>query len=97
MERRFAVAEPEQLRELGTMAKAGSVSSVAAVWRAARVRGGGKCAWDGRVTVEFRSGRTRKTAAVVRLTSAGERDVVAWLKYSLALSWCRENLWEEEP
>lgn len=94
MERRFAVEEPEQLREMAPLVKEGYVQNVATVWNAERRRRGGKCAWDGQIVATFKTSGKLRSAVSMRVSSRGEEVAFAQLKYAPALAWCKEHLEE---
>lgn len=94
MAKLFIVDSPERLRELAQFIKAGSISSVAAVWSAARRKQGGSCSWDGRIMVSFYTSGKSRNAVVFRIPAAEETEEMATLKYTPALAWCYEHLQE---
>lgn len=96
MTKLFLIDSPERLRQMSTLVKRGSISSVATVWSAARRRQGGTCAWDGKIMVSFYTSNQSRRAILFRVSAAEETEEFASLKYAPALAWCREHLQQIE-
>jgi|GEM_PF-2371063 len=88
----YLITSPEELNELGTLAKdAERLKQIRSVWSIAR-RKKGKSPWDHAIFAEFYSyGSTRK-ASIIRISTNKDKVLVADLKYNPALKWCKEHL-----
>lgn len=88
----YHIASPEQLNELGVLAKdTERLKQIRSVWSIAR-RKKGKSPWDHAIFAEFYSyGNTRK-AVIVRISVNNDEVLVADLKYNAALKWCKDHL-----
>ena len=92
MTKLFLVDAPETLREMAQFVKEGNISSVAAVWSAARRKQGGTCAWDGRIMVSFHTSGRNRQATIFRITTTEKVEEFAFMKYAPALAWCSRLL-----
>ena len=88
----YHIASPEQLNELGDLAKdTERLKHIRSVWSIA-CRKKGKSPWDHAIFAEFYSyGITRK-AFIIRISTNKNKVLVADLKYNPALKWCKEHL-----
>lgn len=83
---------PEQLKEINTFCKDGSVMNVARVWNATRNRPNADCPWDNRIFASFYDEEGKRKAVVIRIDMADKLQTVAVLKYAPSLKWCKEHL-----
>ncbi len=88
--KRFHIATPEELTELGSFASEGKLDRLTSIWTTAR-RKGGTTRWDSAIFAQFSGDRQRK-AEIMRMDANGQPVHCATLKYNLAHKWCALHL-----